>query len=75
MSIRVLLPLLLIASFALPAQLFSQSAGEYARVKVYTSSVPGGLLQLGAAGIAVDHGEVKQGHWFVGDLSTAEVAK
>lgn len=75
MSQRLFLPLLLVALCALPAKLFCQNAGDYARVKVFTSSVPGGLLQLGAAGIAVDHGEVKQGHWFVGDLSAAEITK
>ncbi len=75
MSIRLLLPLLLIASFSFPSRLSAQSHGEYARVKVYTSSVAGGLRQLATAGIAVDHGEVKQDHWFVSDLSAAEITK
>lgn len=56
------------------APLFAQTQPEYARVKVFTHSIPGGLVQLGAAGIAVDHGQVKEGNWFISDLSEAEMA-
>jgi carboxypeptidase T len=44
------------------------------RVKVLTHAIAGGLEGLGAMGIAVDHGEVKQGHWFTTDLSSDEIA-
>lgn len=30
--------------------------------------------RLAELGLAVDHGQVKQGHWFVGDLSASEMA-
>jgi hypothetical protein len=52
----------------------AQSPTTYSKVKVYTRSVPGGLQQLGAWGLAVDHGDVKPGHWIVTDLSSAEIA-
>ena len=53
----------------------AQSAQRYHRVKVHTDEIPGGLAAVGALGIAVDHGDVKQGAWLVTDLSDAEVAK
>jgi hypothetical protein len=44
------------------------------RVKVLTHTIPGGLGTVGALGIAVDHGEVKEGRWFTTDLSSDEIA-
>jgi carboxypeptidase T len=60
------LTLLLLLPFASFAQ------APYSRVKVHTDAIPGGLNALGALGIAVDHGDVKPGHWFISDLSARE---
>lgn len=45
----------------------------YARIKVHTAGLPGGLQHLGRLGLAVDHGENKQGHWFIGEFSSEEL--
>jgi len=65
--------LLVAALFGVNSLSLAQQQQEYARVKVFTHSIPGGLQQLGAAGIAVDHGEVKEGQWFISDLSATEM--
>ena len=49
---------------------FSQT--QYSRVKIYTSDV--GLIQLSALGVAVDHGTHKKNTFFIGDLSSDEIA-
>ncbi|MFH1321618.1 MAG: M14 family zinc carboxypeptidase [Bacteroidota bacterium] len=49
---------------------FSQTT-KYSRVKVYTGK--DGLAKLSQLGIAVDHGEVKKGVFFISDFSYKEI--
>lgn len=73
MSLRSSFFILGLALLGLPNSSSAQQQVGYARVKVNTNSVSGGLRQLGAQGIAVDHGEVKEGQWFISDLSEREI--
>lgn len=50
--------------------IFSQNI-HYSKVKVYLGEK--GLMQLSELGIAVDHGEVKKGVYFVSDLSSQDI--
>lgn len=45
---------------------------KYSRIKIYTDEV--GIVQLAQAGLAVDHGEMKKGFWFISDFSETEIA-
>lgn len=44
---------------------------KYSRVKVFTD-VPG-IIRLAQAGVAVDHGEMKKGFWYISDFSETEI--
>lgn len=45
---------------------------KYSRIKIYTDEL--GMAQLAQAGLAVDHGEMKKGFWFISDFSETEIA-
>lgn len=45
---------------------------QYQRVKIYADEVK--LAELGAAGIAMDHGAYKSGVFFIGEFSQSEMA-
>ena len=64
---------LLAALLLLPVCLVAQDMPLHHRVKVFTHQVPGGLKGLAELGLAVDHGEVKQGRHLITDLSDAEL--
>lgn len=57
----------------LPNEVVAQPAGAYSRVRVWLG--PGGLRELAALGVAVDHGDSKPGAWFESDFSAAELAR
>lgn len=44
---------------------------DYSRVKINTDS--DGLKQLAELGVAIDHGTVKQGYFFISDFSASEI--
>ncbi|MEZ4888856.1 MAG: M14 family zinc carboxypeptidase [Chitinophagales bacterium] len=46
---------------------------QYSRAKIYTNEL--GLVELGALGVEIDHGEYKKGVWFVSDFSASELKK
>lgn len=55
------------------AGIFAQTQTEkFSRVKIFTDEL--GIVQLAQAGLAVDHGELKQGVWFTSDFSETEIA-
>lgn len=56
--------LILLLSLLLCAQLNAQN---YSKVKIYTDAA--GLTELAELGLAVDHGDWKQGTFFIGDFS------
>ncbi len=65
--------LFLLIALSLTVNSFAQQPEIYHRVKVNTGAT--GLAQLARAGIAVDHGSFKKGHWFISDLSEKEIEK
>ncbi len=60
------LPLLFLVSFT-----FSQTE-KYSRVKIYADEL--GIVQLAKAGVAMDHGEMKKGFYFISDFSATEIS-
>ena len=46
---------------------------QYSRLKIYTNDQ--GLLELGALGIDIDHGDYKKGVWFKSDFSASDIKK
>ncbi|MBC7447736.1 MAG: immune inhibitor A [Hymenobacteraceae bacterium] len=64
--------LLLSLLMAAPTDAQPMAPGAYSRVRVWLG--PQGLAELARLGIAVDHGESKQGIWFASDFSAAELA-
>ncbi len=48
-------------------------AQKYSKVKIYTNSQ--GLQQLAELGLPVDHGNYKQGHFFISDFSEMDIQK
>jgi len=66
--------LLLFLLASLPFMSTQAQQLRHDRVRVHTEAIRGGLEGLGALGIAVDHGEVKQGRWFTSDLNSDELA-
>lgn len=55
------------------ANTFAQTQTEkYSRIKIYADE--SGIIQLAQAGLAVDHGEMKKGFWFISDFSATEIA-
>lgn len=60
--------LVMISSFS-----FAQIQTEnFSRVKIFADEM--GMMQLAQAGLAVDHGEMKRGYWFISDFSDSEIA-
>ena len=53
-------------------KVYTQSLGNYARVKVYTDEQ--GLSQLASLGVTVDHGIHKEGVFFISDFSSSEIS-
>lgn len=45
---------------------------NYSKVKIYASNAE--LFEISNLGVTVDHGQHKQNHWFVTDLSAEEIA-
>ncbi|MEO8588794.1 MAG: M14 family zinc carboxypeptidase [Flavobacteriales bacterium] len=74
MSIRTTFPVVVL-SLLLAVQASAQEPMRYHRVKIHTSGIMGGLRSVAALGIAVDHGQVKEGEWMTTDLSDAEIAQ
>jgi len=70
MSNKVSFILLLLTVF-LSSSIYSQSP-KYSKVKIYTGKE--GLLKLSEAGVTVDHGERKQGEYFISDFSASELS-
>lgn len=46
---------------------------QYSRAKIYTNDL--GLMELGALGVEIDHGEYKKGVWFASDFSASDLKK
>jgi len=55
-----------------PAFAQSIQTENYSRVKIYADEL--GIIQLAQAGLAMDHGEMKKGFWFISDFSETEIA-
>jgi carboxypeptidase T len=64
----------LLALLFLIGSLHAFTQGSHSRVRVLFDGRPEGLQQLAALGLAVDHGEVRQGYWIETDLSAEELA-
>lgn len=64
----LLLCLLVFSNFA-----WSQIPNTYQKIKINTGEK--GLLQLAQQGIAIDHGSIKKGVYFITELSLSEIEK
>lgn len=61
-----------LASFICSTLLVAQENPElYSRVKVYCTDLE--LRDIGELGISIDHGQRKQDHWFITDLSETDI--
>lgn len=72
------MPLRSFLAFALvllSGSLIAQTVERYQRVRIDLNHVPGGLNTVAGLGIAVDHVQLKENAWMVGDLSASEVAR
>jgi hypothetical protein len=67
-KIKLVFTLIAVAIYLIPAQ----AQQLYHRAKIYADKV--GLKELSALGIAVDHGEIKQGYFIISDFSDQELA-
>src|SRR3972149_4502605 len=66
-----LIKIVLTASLILSACFCFSQETKYSRVKIYTGK--DGLTELARLGIAVDHGEIKKGVFFISDFSAEEI--
>lgn len=45
----------------------------YSRAKIYLDSAQHSMQELQKLGVAVDHGSLKNGYYFIGDYATSEI--
>ena len=49
------------------------SEPKYSRIKIFTDQ--NGIRQLSELGLALDHGEVRKGVYFIGEFNSVEIKK
>jgi carboxypeptidase T len=64
--------ILLLFLFSVPYSLLSQKV-KYSKVKIFTDRQ--GILRLAKAGVTMDHGERKEGEYFISDFSASELQR
>ena len=66
--------LLAVTLLSIHCMTYGQKTENYSRAKIYLDDKQHSLIDLAKLGLAVDHGELKKGAWFVSDFSDKELA-